>query len=155
MWSGAHAVIYSKDADSDRAFLRDVLGLGGVDAGGGWLIFGLPPAEVAVHPAAENDQHELFLMCDDVERFVRDMKAKGVDCSPIQNPGWGILTQVALPGGGKLGVYQPRHARPKPMRVAAAKRKKAPAKKRAAAAKGRKSGAARKRRPARRKTSRR
>src|SRR5690349_15047175 len=99
MLNGAHAVIYSKDADRDRAFLRDVLGLGGVDAGGGWLIFGLPPAEVAVHPAEENDEHELFLMCDDVERFVREMQAKGVACGPIRTPGWGILTEIELPGG--------------------------------------------------------
>ena len=133
MLNGAHAVIYSKDADADRAFLRDVVGLRGVDAGGGWLIFGLPPSEVAVHPAEENDDHELFLMCDDVQGFVAEMQARGVACSPIQTPGWGMLTQVSLPGGGKLGVYQPRHARPKSASAGTSKRssarggKKAPA----------------------------
>ena len=136
MLNGAHAVIYSTDADADRAFLRDVLGLGGVDAGGGWMIFGLPPAEIAVHPHSKNDEHELFLMCDDVAAFVAEMESRGVVCSPIQTPGWGMLTQVALPGGGKLGVYQPRHARPKPMRVrtAAKATKAAPPRKRRAPA---------------------
>ncbi len=112
---GAHSIIYSASPDADRAFLRDVLELPGVDVGGGWLIFGLPPAEVAVHPSDENDVHEFYLMCDDVEAFVAEMKSRGVACSPVQNPGWGLLTRVTLPGGGKLGVYQPRHARPKPM----------------------------------------
>ena len=148
MLTGAHAVIYSRNAEADRAFLRDVLGLGGVDAGGGWLIFGLPPGEVAVHPAEENDEHELFLMCDDVQAFVAEMWSKGVACTPIQTPPWGALTQVVLPGGGKLGVYQPRHARPKPMRVRAKRTVKAakrgkPAEKRAAARRTRRKGSAR------------
>jgi catechol 2,3-dioxygenase-like lactoylglutathione lyase family enzyme len=112
---GAHAIIYSKNPDSDRAFLRDVLGLSGVDVGGGWLIFGLPPAELAVHPSEKNDIHEVYLMCDNMEDFLAEMKSRGVDCAPAQNPGWGLLTKVSLPGGGTLGVYQPRHARPKPM----------------------------------------
>ena len=110
--TGAHSIIYSSDAEADRAFLRDVLGLKGVDAGGGWTIFGLPPAEVAVHPAEGNDGHELYLMCDDVAAFVAEMKAKGVACGPVQDLRWGRLTEVTLPGGGKLGVYEPRHARP-------------------------------------------
>jgi hypothetical protein len=110
--TGAHAIVYSKDADADRAFLRDVLGLAGVDVGGGWLIFGLPPSEVAVHPSDENDVHELYLLCDDVQAFVAAMAAKNVACGPVMNRGWGLLTEVTLPGGGKLGVYQPRHARP-------------------------------------------
>jgi hypothetical protein len=109
---GAHSIIYSSDPEADRGFLRDVLGLPHVDVGEGWLIFGLPPAEVAVHPGDENDVHELFLMCDDVEAFVRQMKKRGVACGPVQNQGWGLLTNLTLPGGGKLGVYQPRHARP-------------------------------------------
>jgi hypothetical protein len=143
---GAHSIVYSKNTDADRAFLRDVLKLPGVDVGGGWLIFGLPPAEVAVHPSDENDVHELYLMVDDVEAFIRDLASRGVACGPVRNQGWGMLTEVALPGGGKLGVYQPRHARPKPMRVKAAppakarKRsaaKKAPARKRTAAKKTR------------------
>jgi len=112
---GAHSIIYSKDPAADRAFLRDALGLTSVDVGEGWLIFGLPPSEVAVHPSGENDVHELYLMCDDVTGFVGGMKKRGFDCGPVMNRGWGLLTEVRLPGGGKLGVYQPRHARPKPM----------------------------------------
>lgn len=109
---GAHSIIYSKNPEADRAFLRDVLKLSNVDVGGGWLIFGLPPAEVAVHPAEENDVHEFYLMCDDVNAFIAEMKTRGVTCSEVHNERWGMLTQVNLPGGGKLGVYQPRHARP-------------------------------------------
>src|SRR5881397_2324518 len=112
---GAHSILYSKDPEADRAFLRDVLRLPNVDVGGGWLIFGLPPAEVAVHPADSNDVHEFYLMCDDVEALVAAMKKRDIACGPVQNQGWGLLTQVTLPGGGKLGIYQPRHARPKPM----------------------------------------
>jgi hypothetical protein len=109
---GAHSIIYSKDSDADRAFLRDVLGFPNVDVGDGWLIFGLPPAEVAVHPSDENGVHELYLMTDDVEALVAAMQARGVATEPISNQGWGMLTQLTLPGGGRLGVYQPRHARP-------------------------------------------
>ncbi len=112
---GAHSIIYSARPEADRAFLRDVLQLPSVDVGEGWLIFGLPPAEVAVHPSEENDVHEFYLMCDDVEAFIADMTKRGIGCAPAQNLGWGVLTQVTLPGGGKLGVYQPRHARPKPI----------------------------------------
>lgn len=114
---GAHSVISSKKPEADRAFLRDVLQLPSIDAGGGWLIFGLPPAEVAVHPSKKNDVHEFYLLCDDVKAFVRKMEAKGVSCSPVQSVGWGVLTRVTLPGGGKVGVYDPRHARPKAMAV--------------------------------------
>lgn len=122
---GAHSILYSKDPEADRAFLRDVLEFPNVDVGEGWLIFGLPPAEVAVHPSRKNDVHELFLMCDDVKAFRARMKKSGVTCAPVQNAGWGLLTQLTLPGGGKLGVYEPRHARPKPMQVAAKPRKAA------------------------------
>lgn len=115
MITGAHSILYSTDADADRAFLRDVLGFPSVDVGQGWLIFGLPPAEVAVHPGEKNDVHELYLMCDDVGRFVARLEKRGVTCGPVLDRGWGLLTQVALPGGGKLGVYQPRHARPEAM----------------------------------------
>lgn len=115
MITGAHSIIYSKNPEADRAFLRDVLQLTHVDVGQGWLIFGLPPAEVAVHPSEENDLHEFYLMCDDIEAFVAQMKEKRVSCGPVQDMGWGVLSQLTLPGGGKLGVYQPRHARPKPM----------------------------------------
>ncbi len=189
MINGAHVIIYSTDADADRAFFRDVLGLSHVDVGDGWLIFGLPPSEVAVHPTemgggggsggnghgmAEDDEeehdemeaeaeaegesegeedlglgggeedegtmpadedelaegeeledeseleggapaggrHELWLMCDDIEDFVSKVGERDLACSPVQDQGWGIVTQMTLPGGGRLGVYQPRHARP-------------------------------------------
>jgi hypothetical protein len=115
MITGAHSIIYSKNPEADRAFLRDVLELTNVDVGGGWLIFGLPPAEVAVHPSNKNDLHEFYLMCDDIEAFVTQMKKRRIACGPVQNLGWGLLSQLTLPGGGKLGVYQPRHARPKAM----------------------------------------
>lgn len=110
---GAHSIIYSEDPEADRAFLRDVLQLPAVDAGGGWLIFGLPPAELAVHPSRKNDVHEFFLMCDDVAALIAEMKRRDVVCSPPETVAWGVLTHVSLPGGGKLGIYQPRHARPK------------------------------------------
>jgi hypothetical protein len=123
MITGAHSIVYSTNPEADRAFFRDVLGLPNVDVGDGWLIFGLPPAEVAVHPSGKNDVHEFYLMCDDVNAFVAGVTQRGVECGPIQDQGWGILTHVVLPGGGKLGVYQPRHARPKPMRPATAVRR--------------------------------
>lgn len=112
MITGAHAIIYSKDADADRAFLRDVLKFPNVDVGGGWLIFGLPPSEVAVHSGDENDEHKFYLMCDSIDRFIADMKKRNVICGPIHDQPWGRLTQITLPGGGLLGVYEPRHARP-------------------------------------------
>ena len=112
---GAHSIIYSKRAVADRTFLRDVLGFPNVDAGDGWLIFGLPPSELAVHPAEKNDVHEFYLLCDDVQAFIADMKKRKITCGPVQSLGWGLLTQLRLPGGGRLGVYQPRHARPRPM----------------------------------------
>lgn len=109
MISGAHAIIYSKDADADRAFLRDVVGLKGVDAGGGWLIFALPPSEVAVHPGEANDEHELYLTCDDVAATIKALKAKKVKCDAVRELDWGLLTAIHLPGGGTLGLYQPKH----------------------------------------------
>ena len=144
MITGAHSILYSKDSEADRAFLRDVLGMPHVDVGHGWLIFGLPPAEVAVHPAEENDVHELYLMCDDVDDFVARMEERGVECGAVQAMPWGRLTQLMLPGGGKLGVYQPRHARPKAMAVG---RKKAKARTAASRPRARKKTA---RRPSRR-----
>jgi hypothetical protein len=116
MITGAHSIIYSTNPDADRAFLRDVLALSHVDVGGGWLIFGLPPSEVAVHPSQKNDVHEFYLMCDEIKGFIAEMKTRKIACSEVRNEGWGLLTEVTLPGGGKLGVYQPRHARPEPMR---------------------------------------
>ena len=110
--TGAHSIIYSTNPEADRAFFRDVLELPNVDVGGGWLIFGLPPAEVAVHPSEENDVHELYLMCDDIQALVAAMAKRGVRCGAIEDQGWGILTHIVLPGGGKVGIDQPRHARP-------------------------------------------
>lgn len=117
MITGAHTVIYSSDPVADRLFLRDVLQLTNVDAGDGWLIFGLPPSEVAVHPSETNDVHQFYLMCEDVEAFIARMKKHNTECSAVKDEGWGLLTQLTLPGGGRLGIYQPRHARPEPMGV--------------------------------------
>lgn len=123
---GAHSIIYSSNPESDRAFFRDILRLTSVDVGGGWLIFGLPPAELAVHPSDKNNVHEFYLMVDDVEGFIKEMASFGLTCGPVDDQGWGLLTQVTLPGGGKLGVYQPRHERPEPMRAPGAKAARAP-----------------------------
>ena len=124
MLIGSHSIIYSKNPEADRAFLRDVLKLTHVDVGHGWLIFGLPPSEVAVHPGEKNNVHEFYLMVDDVEAFIAEMKKNKITCGPVQNQGWGMLTEVSLPGGGKLGVYQPRHGRPEEMKVKKAAKKK-------------------------------
>lgn len=115
MINGAHTILYSRNPDADRAFLRDVLQLPNVDVGGGWLIFGLPPAEVAVHPSDRNDVHEFYLMCEDIQAFVERVTSHGIACEAVHDAGWGLLSRLTLPGGGKLGVYQPRHARPEPM----------------------------------------
>jgi hypothetical protein len=115
MITGGHTVIYSTDSDADRGFLRDVLKLTNVDIGGGWLIFGLPPAEVAVHPSDKNGVSEFFLMCQDIEIFITEMKNHNIQCEDVQDRDWGLLSRLTLPGGGKLGVYQPCHARPDPM----------------------------------------
>ena len=112
MINGAHAIIYSTNPLADRAFLRDVLKLPHVDAGEGWLIFSLPPTELAVHPSGQNDKQELFLICDDIRVFVQEMAQQNINYSNIQNQSWGQITYITLPGGGKLGVYQPTHARP-------------------------------------------
>ena len=109
---GAHTILYSRDAEADRAFLRDVLKFTHVDVGHGWLIFGLPPAEIAVHPSGENDVQEFYLMCDDIRGFVAEMQRHGIACGELNDQRWGTLTHVTLPGGGKLGVYQPKHPRP-------------------------------------------
>jgi hypothetical protein len=138
---GAHAIIYSKDSDADRAFLRDILELTHVDVGGGWLIFGLPPAEVAVHPAEDGGTHELYLMSDDIGKFCEHMALHGIEAATVQDAGWGLLTQVTLPGGGKLGVYQARHARPEPMGGASAAPARKPARATARRSAVRKAGA--------------
>jgi len=106
---GAHVVVYSKDADADRAFFREVLGFPSVDAGHGWLIFAVPPAEVAVHPAEEDDRHELYFMCDDLKAEISALGKKGVQCSEVQEARWGSITKIRLPGGSDVGLYQPKH----------------------------------------------
>ncbi len=111
MITGAHTIRYSPDADALRAFFRDVLELPSVDAGGGWLIFGLPPAELAAHPG-EQPGSELYLMCDDLEATMADLRAKGVELGPVAEERWGRVTTIALPDGGELGLYEPRHPRP-------------------------------------------
>ena len=115
MITSTHAIIYADDAEQARAFFRDVLGLPSVDAHDGWLIFKLPPAELGVHPASDpgapSGHHELYLMCDDIERTVADLSARGVEfTSPISNQGFGLVTTLRVPGGGELGLYEPRHA---------------------------------------------
>jgi predicted enzyme related to lactoylglutathione lyase len=112
MITGIHAIQFTQDADALRAFLRDTLELPSVDAGRGWLIFGLPPAELAAHPG-DTPGTELYLMCDDIEATVAQLEAKGVELTkPVSDEGWGLVTAIALPGGGELGLYEPRHPRP-------------------------------------------
>src|SRR5882724_4204072 len=106
MIDGAHVIIYSKDAEADKAFFKNVLKFGHVDAGHGWLIFKLPPAEVAVHPS-ENDSHEFYLMTDDLDMEMARLKKAGVACEAPSTQRWGILTRIRLPGGGAIGLYQP------------------------------------------------
>jgi catechol 2,3-dioxygenase-like lactoylglutathione lyase family enzyme len=108
--TGAHVILYSRDAEADRAFLRDLLGLRSVDAGGGWTIVALPPAEVAVHPAESSGAVELYLVCDDVDRTVEELTARGVAVlDPVSEERWGRLTAIGLPGGGRVGLYEARH----------------------------------------------
>jgi len=114
--AGAHALIYAEDADAARGFFRDVLGFDSVDAHDGWLIFALPPAELGIHPAdAGEGRHELFLMCHDVQRTREELEAKGVEfAAPIADEGFGLITRLRIPGGGEIGLYEPRHASPLP-----------------------------------------
>jgi len=107
--SGAHVIVYSTDPEADRKFVGDVFKFPCVDAGHGWLIFALPPAELAFHPAEKNNTHELYFMCDDLKETMRTLKAKNVACSKVQHERWGDLTKITLPGGGTLGLYQPKH----------------------------------------------
>ena len=109
MITGAHVIVYSKNPEADRAFFRDVLKLSSVDAGHGWLIFALPPAEAAFHPSEKNDVHELYFLCDDLKQTMEAFKKKNVECSAIKKERWGNLTQIALPGGGRIGLYEPKH----------------------------------------------
>ena len=112
MIDGAHIIVYSKDAELDKAFIKDVLKFKYVDAHKGWLIFKLPPSEMAVHPSDENDMHELYLTTNDLDLEIAALKKAGVACEGPSQQSWGRLTRLQLPGGGKLGLYQPRHARP-------------------------------------------
>lgn len=115
MISGSHVIVFSNDAEADRAFLADVLGLPHVDAGGGWLIFALPPSEVAVHPADGAASHELYFMCDDIDATMADLRGKGVEfTTDIAEERWGRVTRMRLPGGGEIGIYEPRHPRANP-----------------------------------------
>jgi catechol 2,3-dioxygenase-like lactoylglutathione lyase family enzyme len=106
---GAHVIVYSKDADADRAFFRQVLGFSAVDAGHGWLIFALPPAELAVHPSGDETRHEFYLMCNDLKADMAVLAAKGVQFSKVEEARWGSVTKIRLPGGGEVGLYQPKH----------------------------------------------
>jgi predicted enzyme related to lactoylglutathione lyase len=109
--NGVHAIIFSDDAHGVRAFFRDVLGLPSVDAGGGWLIFALPPAELAAHPADGEGRHELYLMCDDINATTEELQAKGVEITrEITDEGFGLMTALRLPDGSELALYEPRHA---------------------------------------------
>ena len=109
MISGAHVIVYSKDAEPDRAFFRDVLGLKSVDAGHGWLIFALPPGEAAFHPSDENGAHELYFMCDDLQAEMASLAKKSVNCSKVEEARWGSIAKMQLPSGGEVGLYQPKH----------------------------------------------
>jgi len=109
MISGAHVIVYSKNAEADRAFFRDVLRFASVDAGHGWLIFALPPAEAAVHPSDDGGTQEVYFMCDDLKAEVASLAKKNVECSEVQEARWGSITKMRLPGGGEVGLYQPRH----------------------------------------------
>jgi catechol 2,3-dioxygenase-like lactoylglutathione lyase family enzyme len=121
--SGAHVLIYSRDAEADRTFFKDVLGFESVDSGGGWLIFALPPTEVAVHPTEERERHDLYLLCDDLDAAAQELERKGVRLThPFDEPRWGRVTEILLPGGGRIGLYQPKHplahAKPEPLSTA-------------------------------------
>jgi catechol 2,3-dioxygenase-like lactoylglutathione lyase family enzyme len=136
--TGAHTIVYSANADADRAFLRDVLGFPHVDVGEGWLIFALPASEIAIHPAETSGEHAVYLMVDDVAAFIERMTSRDVRCTPPQDQGWGVLTELTLPGGGQLGIYEPRHARPvwsEPRKRKAERSRKRPATKRRVATK--------------------
>jgi catechol 2,3-dioxygenase-like lactoylglutathione lyase family enzyme len=110
MINGAHVIVYSQDADADRPFLRDVLGFTGVDAGGGWLIFKLPPAEIAVHPTDGETKHEFYLICDNIEGLLAELTSKGVEVArPVSDEGWGLLASIRLPSGSDLALYEPHH----------------------------------------------
>jgi len=121
MIAGAHSIIYSKNPEADRALMRDVLKIPCVDSGSGWLIFGLPPSEVAFHDSAKNNVEEFYLITDDVAGLINQMKKQKIKCGPVQKQLWGLLTKLKLPGGGNLKIYQPLHVRPKAVRMKTSK----------------------------------
>lgn len=106
---GAHVIVYSKEPEADRAFFRDILGFLFVDAGHNWLIFALPPAEAAIHPHNLNNVHELYFMCDDLQAEIAGLQRRNISCSEIEEARWGSIASIQLPGGGKIGLYQPKH----------------------------------------------
>jgi catechol 2,3-dioxygenase-like lactoylglutathione lyase family enzyme len=111
--TGMHAIVFSPDADQVRAFFADVLGMPSVDAGGGWLIFAMPPAELAVHPADGESRHELYLMCDDIQATLAELRARGVEVArDVSDQGWGLLAAIRLPDGSEFPIYEPRHPSP-------------------------------------------
>ena len=113
MITGVHAIVFTREAERVRALFRDVLGFDSVDAGGGWLIFALPPAELAAHPSDEDARHELYLMCDDIDATVAELERAGVEIArPVSDEGFGRMTAIVLPGGGELGLYEPSHPSP-------------------------------------------
>jgi catechol 2,3-dioxygenase-like lactoylglutathione lyase family enzyme len=128
MISGAHVIVYTKDAEADRAFFRDVLGFDSVDAGHGWLIFRLPQAEAALHPSDKNGPHELYFLCDDLKSEMAALARKGVTCSAVHEERWGAITRMRLASGGEIGLYQPKH----PTALSLGTKKKPKAKKRRA-----------------------
>lgn len=112
MITGLHAIVYSRHADALRAFLSDVLALPSVEADNGWPIFAAPPAELAVHPTEDQPEHELYLMCDDVRKTIASLAQRGINCAPVADRGWGLLTTIELPGGERIGMYEPKHPSP-------------------------------------------
>jgi catechol 2,3-dioxygenase-like lactoylglutathione lyase family enzyme len=122
MINGAHIVIYTRDPEADRALFRDVLGFPSVDAGRGWLIFAMPPLEAAFHDSRKNNRHELYLMCDDIEATLKALQSKKVKVADVSEQRWGKLAAFTLPGGGKIGVYQPKHPSPLKLKPRATKR---------------------------------
>ncbi len=112
MINGAHVVIYSKDAEADRKFFRDVFKFDSIDAGNGWLLFALPPSEAAFHPAEDNNDHVLYLMCDDLMTTTAELEELGVTFGKVHQERWGIVTSIQLPGGGRIGLYEPHHPHP-------------------------------------------
>jgi predicted enzyme related to lactoylglutathione lyase len=115
MITGLHAIVFTREVEAARSLFGDVLGLASADAGGGWMIYRLPPAEIAAHPVETPEPHGLYLMCDDIEATLGELQRKGVEpLRPVADAGWGLLTAIAIPGGGELGLYQPRHRLPPP-----------------------------------------